>query len=82
MIDNAIAVLYGNSAKLSVASRQFIKDAFAGGNYEQTYLDILEGERQSKKILLDFDKEYPGALKEDNIAAILKQAKQKRRQDT
>ena len=37
-----------------------------------------ENEKESKEILLEFDKGYPGELKGENINVILEQARQKR----
>ena len=49
--------------------------------YERAYNEILENEKKSRDILLEFDKSNSGALKEDNINAILEQAKRKRNSD-
>ncbi|MCL1981842.1 MAG: DUF6036 family nucleotidyltransferase [Clostridiales bacterium] len=79
-IDNAIYTLYGETAVLPPISKQTIDDAFSYGDYEQAYMKIRESEKQSKAILLDFDKTYPGALNADKIDSILEQAMQKKRE--
>lgn len=80
-VDRAVIRLYGEDAELPEDSRQFIDDAFASGDYEQIYLNIRENEKHTREILLDFDKDYPGALKETNIAVVLERAKQKRKRN-
>lgn len=80
VVDKAVIRLYGEGAELPETSRQFIDAVFASGKYEQIYLKIRENEKHSREILLDFDKDYPNVLKEDNIAAVLERARQKRQQ--
>ena len=80
-IDKAVAVLYQDWTELPAVSRQFIDDTYTDGDFESVYRKIRENEKHSKEILLDFDKDYPDALKEEDISSILEQAKQRRRQD-
>ena len=77
-IDKAILVLYGVNAKLPDAAKKFIDDAFGNGDFELVYNEIRENEKQSKEMLLDFDKDYPKALNEGNIDSILERARQKK----
>ena len=76
-IDKAIIVLY-KDAQLPAVSQEFIDNTFMSGNYEQVYLDIRESEKKSKEIILDFKKDYPDAVKEENINSIIEKAKQKK----
>ncbi|GHT85141.1 hypothetical protein FACS18947_3520 [Bacteroidia bacterium] len=80
-IEQAISLLYGDSAKISASAESFLSVCFQSGDYEQVYYEIRKNEKQSKEILLDFDKKYPKALKEDNINAILEQARKKKLKD-
>lgn len=80
-IDNAVVVLYGDWSEIPAVSKTFIDDAFRNGDYEKAYRKIRESEQNAKAALLDFDKKYPGELKEDNINSVLEQAKRKRKQD-
>ena len=82
MVDKAVTTLYGGWENIPQNSKQLIEAAFAGGDYETLFLQNRESEHQSKEILLDFDKTYPGALNAENIDTILEQARQKREQDT
>ena len=63
--------------KLPEISRQFIDDTYTDGDFRSVYKIILENEKHSKEILLNFEKDYPNSLKEENISAILEKAKQK-----
>jgi hypothetical protein len=76
-IDKAIIVLY-KDAQLPAVSQEFIDNTFMSGNYEQVYLDIRESEKKSEEIILDFKKDYPDAVKEENINSIIEKAKQKK----
>jgi len=78
VIDKAIATLYGDNAKVPAASQKTIADAFSNGDFESAYNAIRENEAQSKDILVDFDKAYPGELNGENIEKILEQARRKR----
>jgi len=77
-IDKAVVTLYGETAELPAASRQVLDNCFAVCDFEQVYNEIRESEKQSKDILLDFDKSYPGKLSGDNIEYVLEKARQKR----
>ena len=80
-IDKAVTLLYKDGAELPATSKKFIDDAFTDGDYERVYREIRENEKQSKEILLDFEKDYPNTLKEENIGSILEKAKQRRQRD-
>ncbi|MFT9055952.1 MAG: hypothetical protein ABF449_04900 [Ethanoligenens sp.] len=80
-IDSAVIKLYGGWDDVPASSKQLLDAAFNSCNYHALFLQSRESEKQSKDILTDFDKTYPGALKEDSIDSILKQARQKRKRD-
>lgn len=81
MVEKAVKTLYGGWESIPSNSKKLIDAAFADGDYEILFLQNRESEQQSKKILLDFDKNYPGELNAENIDSILEQARQKREQD-
>lgn len=81
VIDKAVITLYGETALLPVISQKIIDDAFSDGDYERTYKEIRENEKQAKDILLDFNIAYPGELKGENIDAILELAKLKKHEN-
>jgi len=80
-VDKAVVKLYGEDAELPAVSKKFIDDAFSSGEYEKVYHDIKESEKQSKEILLTFEKDHPSELQGDSISSILERAKQKRDRD-
>ena len=52
----------------------------ASDDLETMYQQYRKEEQDSKNVLLDFEKLYPGVTTEDNIADILKAAKARKRQ--
>ena len=81
MVDKAVNLLYGGWEQVPEISKQLVDAAFADGDYETLFLQNIESEKQSKDILENFDKAYPGELKKENIDVILEQAKRKREED-
>ena len=81
MVDKAVTLLYGGWEQIPETSKQLIDAAFANGDYETLFLQNIESEKQSKDILENFDKAYPGELKKENIEVILEKAKRKREQN-
>ena len=72
--------LYGSFDALPKDSVEFIEDVMATDDLESMYQQYREEERESKTSLLDFEKQYPDIITEDNIADILKAAKAKKKQ--
>ena len=58
--------------------QSFIEKVFAAEDYEQLYKTVREEEAQSKGILIEFQKDYPGVTKTENVNDILSAMKQKR----
>ena len=75
-IDNAIIELYGGWDEVPGESQKVLNALFAGGNYTRAYSELREREIESKEILLEFDKVYPGELDGEKIGEIIKRAKQ------
>ena len=80
-IDTAVTTLYGGWNDIPQSSKQLLDAAFMSGDYQSLYDVNRESEKQSKDILQDFDRNYPGTLKAENIDAILDRARQKRNRD-
>jgi len=76
-IDNAVKELYGERKKIPVNSVKYIDDIFTSKDYLKIYQEIRSSEKEAKEMLLDFNKSYPNALNEDNLADILNKARQK-----
>jgi len=80
-IDKAVIKLYGGWKIVPEISKQLFEYATNSNDYVEAYHEIRKSEKESKEVLLDFDKTYPGKLKTENIGAILEQARQKREKD-
>jgi hypothetical protein len=77
-IDKAIATLYGENATIPTVSLKMLNDTYADGDFEKIYNEARKNEIESKNVLVDFNKAYPGELKGENIDSILKRARQKK----
>lgn len=77
-VERAVVTLYGGFQNIPEGSKKLIDAAFASGDFETLLMQNIKSEKQSKDILLDFDKTYPGKLKADNINSILEQARRKK----
>ena len=69
-IKKAVEDLYGNWDALPEASRAFIGNVMNGGRLEELYRQTAEGEKETKELLLRFERDYPGVTKESNVDAI------------
>ena len=76
-IEAALNKLYDGGNDVPENAKRFLDDIFIDDDYEKIYREIREGEKEAEDILLDFDKNYPGELKGDNINTIIEQARQK-----
>ena len=77
-VEKAVSELYGDMAMLPEKSMQLIDKAFEDGDFEALYNQSREDEREAKEILVEFEKEYPSALKTENIDSVLEKIKRKR----
>jgi len=78
MIDAAVARLYGENAGISGAALKVLDGCFSGGDLGDWYMEIRRAEKESRSVLLDYDKSHPGELKGEKIGEILQQARRKR----
>jgi hypothetical protein len=81
-VETAVVKLYGGWDNVPEISRKLLDAAFESGDFEALFLQSRESEKQSKAVITEFDKNYPGKLKEDNAASIIERAKQKRDRDS
>lgn len=78
-IDTAVIDLYGGWDKFPKDSKPFIEEALKNGDFENVYNSVKNEEKESKDILVDFDKDYPKVVKESNLNDILETLKEKRK---
>ena len=74
-LDAAVQTLYGGWDDIPADSKQFIDDTMNAGNYADVYAAVSEEEKQTKGVLLQFEKDYPNAANESNVNDILKTLK-------
>lgn len=77
-IDRAVKELYGSWDEFSEDAHKFICDTFEHGNYAEIIDNIIQEEKQSREILVDFEQEYPNVANQANINDILTQLKKKK----
>ena len=70
-IRKAVADLYGDWFSLSEFSREFIENVMADGQFEQLYEKSMQGEQETRELLIQFDQDYPGITKGSNVDAII-----------
>ncbi|MCM1144453.1 MAG: DUF6036 family nucleotidyltransferase [Lachnoclostridium sp.] len=70
-IEIAVRNLYGNWNGFSADAVSFIHDALEKGNYETIYAAVMEEEKKSKDMLIQFGKKYPGVAAQSNVNEIL-----------
>ena len=71
MIDSAVQNLYGGWDNFPKDSLSFIQGIIEEEDYLSAYEQARHDEKAAKKILLDFQEDYPGVLDEKNIDKIL-----------
>lgn len=78
MIKRAAGQLYDGYEKLPESSRAFAEAVYRNPNLSCLYEECRKQELENKNILLSFQEEYPGALKDDNLDAVLSEARAKK----
>ncbi len=74
-IRSAVVTLYGKWEQIPESSRKFIDSICKQEHLDEIYKQYRESELEARNALVEFDKKYPGELKEDNLITILEQAK-------
>lgn len=78
-IKRAANELYGGYENLPDSSRIFIEKVCNVQDLAELYSEIRDSEKQNKSILVNFEKNYPNVLNQDNLAEILKLARDKKK---
>ena len=66
-IIKATSDLYGNWEALPETSRTFIENVISSNNLTQLYKETVEGEKETKELLMQFDQNYPGTINSANV---------------
>lgn len=78
-IEKAVCDLYGSWDGISDELREFIISVLEQPDYTKLYEHYRKSENQSKDILLEFERDHPNSLNEDNINAVLEKARHKKK---
>ncbi|MBP5765777.1 MAG: hypothetical protein J6X47_02180 [Clostridia bacterium] len=70
-IDLAAENLYGSWDDFPEGARSFIIKTLSAGNYEEIYGRVRKNETDIREQLVDFQKDNPGALTEENVGNVL-----------
>ena len=76
-IRKAASDLYGGWAYLPDASRAFIENVMENGQFEQLYEQTLQGEQETKELLIQFEQDDPGKTTKDNVDGIAESLQEK-----
>ena len=71
-IEKAVTDLYGSWEKIPADSKSFIDNVMNYPNLQELYEKTKSEEMQSKELLLNFEQDYPGITRADNVDNILK----------
>ena len=71
-VQKAVKDLYGSWEVLSASSRAFIENVLQNGQYEELYQEVLNDEKATKELLMNFEKKYPGETKDTNVDKIIR----------
>jgi hypothetical protein len=77
MVKKAAGDLYGSYDKLPESSRTFIEAVYDQKDLHAFYCRCREQEQESKDILLEYQDSHPGELNGDNLAEVLRAAREK-----
>ena len=73
----AVDNLYGGMDQIDEKAVSFINAVMENKRYGEMYDAIRESEKNTKSVLLDFDKKYPGVLGDSNIDSVIENADRK-----
>ena len=79
-IKRAIVELYDSYDRIPEGSRVFIEAVYRKENLQDFYNECRKMELENKDVLVGFEADYPGVLNGDNLADILKAAREKKEQ--
>ena len=69
-IHRAVIDLYGEWETLPKSSQTFIENVMEDGRFSELFKQIANGEKETRKLLIQFEKDYPGVMKSSNVNEI------------
>ena len=79
-IRKAVSDLYGDWEQLPEISRSFIENVMQSKDLDALFAEIVVNEKETKGLLLDFQKDYPGVLKGSNAEKIIADLKTRKKE--
>ena len=76
-IDQAIINLYGGWEQIPESSQTFLREIIEGGKYQDEYGIVRQEEVNNKKMLIEFEDQYPGVTNWENVDSIIGNLKRK-----
>ncbi|MBQ6421159.1 MAG: hypothetical protein IJK02_08815 [Clostridia bacterium] len=70
-IETAVIQLYGRWENIPSDSAAFIRDAMHNGNFSAIYEVVRANEQQAREMMVQFQHDYPGVMKQENVEDIL-----------
>ena len=78
-IRKAVSDLYGDWEQLPEISRSFIENVMQSKDLDALFAEIVANEKETKGLLMDFQKDYPGVLKGSNAEKIIADLKTRKK---
>ena len=76
-IRKAVTGLYGDWSSLPDTSKAFIENVMESGDFQQLYQRTMQGEHEAKKLLIQFEQDYPGVTTGGNVDSIVENLQKK-----
>ena len=76
-IQKAVTDLYGSWDALPEASQSFIFNVMIDGRFAELYAQTVIGEKETKELLIEFERDHPRVTKESNVDAIAESLQKK-----
>ena len=70
-VRKAFEDLYGDWSLLSENARVFIEAAMENGNFAEQYAETMKDERETNRLLSNFEQQYPNTVNSSNVDEIL-----------
>ena len=80
MIDRAVCNLYGNWDNVEDYARGLLDRILACEDLQALFVELSEDEMVAKEALVEVNKKYPGAVRQDNVNDVIAVALKKKRQ--
>ncbi len=79
-IDKAVHDLYGGWQDISEYAKEILDRILACNDLKALFIELSEDEKSAKEALLEVQKKYPNAVKEDNVDDIIAAAMRKKKE--